>query len=89
MDCSQTWSKDNTVVLSPTNSTQQFGLEPLNAHFNTYQQSNSPGALSQLIPISDIAHIALPNNATCGIHYNGHQSTLGVIALLFPFHGFT
>lgn len=90
MECIKTLDKTNTMVLSPTNSAQQYGLEPANIPFNTYHQPNSnPGTPLQLVGENDIDHTYLPNNEVSGVHFNGHQGTLGIIELLFPFHGFT
>jgi len=76
--------------MTPTHPTQQHGLEPFKLHFNTYHQldNNSNTPLKPVINC-DIKQNNLASNKVKKIHFNGHHGTRGVVALLFPFHGFT
>lgn len=89
MECSIVYAESNTVVLSSNSTTQQYGLKPLNIQLYSYTQSQNQSNSLQLMTPSDTASVGALNTEISGIHFNGHKGTLGLIALLFPFHGFT
>src|SRR5690606_14584635 len=89
LECSTIWSTVHTVQLSPTSAAKLYGLEPLNTYFNTYDQPQCPCLFIQFVGHSATTVMQQQSGTIRGVHFNGHQGTLGIIALLFPFHGFT
>jgi len=84
------WEPVSAVVITATNHTQQHGLEPLTLHYNySHQLDNNFNTTLKLVINADIKQNTLANNKVKKMTFNGHQGTRGIIALLFPFHGFT
>lgn len=89
LECSIVYAESHTVVLSSNSTTQQFGLKPLNIQLYSYTQSQNQSSSLQRMTLSDTETVGALYTDVRGIHFNGHKGTLGLIALLFPFHGFT
>ncbi len=89
MVCSKITAHKKSVVLSSKGFDQQYGLKPLLIEICSDQQAQSTSFLLRKIKTSEIIYTPGLRTDTCCIHFNGHQGTLGIIALLYPFHGFT
>ena len=90
MEGFKNWDPVSSVVITSSNPTQQHGIEPLTQHYNScHQLDNNPNSPFKLVINADIKQNTLANNKVKKMTFNGHQGTRGIIALLFPFHGFT
>lgn len=90
VECLRALDAVSSVVLTSKNPIQQYGLEPLTVHYNTFHQLNNNPSTSLKSAIDCDAMLeALTDKKIRRMYFNGHHGTRGVIALLFPFHGFT
>src|SRR5690606_652591 len=87
--CSKIHIKTKTVILSSTGANQQYGLKPIIPQLYSYNQTQNLGSVEQLMPSGDISYVGCLDTKTSSVTYNGDKGTTGLIALLFPFHGFT
>lgn len=79
----------NTVILSSTGVNQQYGLKPIIPQLYSCSQTQNQGSVEQLMPIGAISYVGCHDTKTIRVTYSGDKGTTGLIALLFPFHGFT
>lgn len=89
MPCAKVIAKKSTMVLSSSTPGQEFGLKPIHIQIISDHYPQNTNLLLREFKTGQ--HVFIPKLKTkdsC-IHFNGHQGTLGIIALLYPFHGFT
>lgn len=87
--CLRVCPEKNEILLSSTGSTQEYGLKPINLQLNSYCPFETQSSIQQFMTCCDIAYKTWLNTAAKGIDINIHKRSLELIALLFPFHGFT